>query len=56
MKEFEVSVVNRAGLHTRPAATLVKLTSKYKSNVFIEKDGMIRTGIYIKQFLNLSIT
>lgn len=44
MKEFELSVVNRAGLHTRPAATLVKLTSKYKSNVFIEKDGMRING------------
>jgi phosphocarrier protein len=44
MIEFEVSVVNRAGLHTRPAATLVKLTSKYKSNIFIEKDGMRING------------
>ena len=44
MIEFEVKVVNRAGLHTRPAATLVKLTSKYKSNVFIEKEGMRING------------
>lgn len=44
MIEFEVTVVNRAGLHTRPAATLVKLTSKYKSNIFIEKDGMRING------------
>ncbi len=44
MIEFEVSVVNRAGLHTRPAATLVKLTSKYKSEIFIEKDGMRING------------
>lgn len=44
MIEFEVTVVNRAGLHTRPAASLVKLTSKYKSIVYIEKDGMRING------------
>ena len=44
MIEFEVSILNRAGLHTRPAATLVKLTSKYKSIVYIEKDGMRING------------
>jgi phosphocarrier protein len=44
MIELEVKVVNRAGVHTRPAATLVKLTSKYKSEVFIEKDGMRING------------
>lgn len=44
MIEFEAKVINRAGLHTRPAATLVKITSKYKSEVFIEKDGMRING------------
>ncbi len=36
----KVVITNKAGLHTRPAATLVKLASKYKSDFFIEKDGM----------------
>jgi len=44
MTELTVKVINRAGLHTRPAATLVKLTSKYKSNVMIEKDGFRING------------
>lgn len=44
MIEFEVKVINRAGLHTRPAAMVVKLTSKYKSEVFIEKDGIRING------------
>ena len=44
MIEIDVKVVNRAGLHTRPAATLVKLTSKYKAEVWIEKDGMRING------------
>ena len=36
----EVVIVNKAGLHTRPAAALVKLASKFKSDFFIEKDGI----------------
>jgi phosphocarrier protein len=44
MTEIIVKVVNRAGLHTRPAATLVKLTSKYKANVMIERDGFRING------------
>jgi phosphocarrier protein HPr len=34
-----VKIVNRAGLHTRPAAMIVKIASKYKSQFFISKDG-----------------
>lgn len=30
---------NRAGLHTRPAAMLVKLSAKFKSNIQLERDG-----------------
>jgi phosphocarrier protein len=44
MVEFEVTIKNRAGLHTRPAATLVKLASKYKSDFFIYKDGIEING------------
>lgn len=39
MIEKEVQVLNRAGLHTRPAAKLVTLTSKYKSEIFLSRDG-----------------
>jgi phosphocarrier protein HPr len=40
MIQREVTIKNRAGLHTRPAATLVKLAAKFKADFFIEKDGM----------------
>lgn len=40
MKKGTVTIVNRAGLHTRPAAMLVKLTSKFRSNVYLMRDGM----------------
>lgn len=36
----EVTIINKAGLHTRPAAALVKTASKFKSDFFIEKDGI----------------
>ncbi len=36
----DVQVVNPLGLHARPAAQLVKLASKYTSEVTINRDGM----------------
>lgn len=44
MIEKEVTILNRAGLHTRPAATLVKLASKYKSDFFIIQDNLVVNG------------
>jgi phosphocarrier protein HPr len=44
MIEEKVKIVNKAGLHTRPAATIVKLASKYKSEFFISKDGINVNG------------
>ncbi|RFM23374.1 MAG: HPr family phosphocarrier protein [Candidatus Thermochlorobacter aerophilum] len=40
MIEKEVIIKNKAGLHTRPAAAIVKLAAKFKSDFFIEKDGV----------------
>lgn len=44
MLERKVVIVNNAGLHTRPAATIVKLAAKYKSEFFINKDGLNING------------
>lgn len=44
MIERTVKIVNKAGLHTRPAATIVKLAAKYKCEFFISKDGMNING------------
>ena len=35
----EIIVKNKAGIHTRPAAALVKVAAKFRSEFFIEKDG-----------------
>ena len=44
MIEEKVSIINKAGMHTRPAATIVKLASKFKCEFFIYKDGMNING------------
>jgi phosphocarrier protein len=44
MIERTVKVVNSAGLHTRPAATIVKLAAKYKCEFYISKDGLNING------------
>lgn len=35
----EVTIRNSAGLHTRPAAAVVKLASKFKAEFYIEMEG-----------------
>ncbi len=44
MIEKEVTIVNNAGLHTRPAATIVKIASKYEAEFYIYKDGLSING------------
>ncbi len=44
MIEKKVKIVNQAGLHTRPAATIVKLAAKYKCDFYISKDGINING------------
>ncbi len=39
-----MTIRNRAGLHTRPAAAIVKLASKFESEFFIIKDGFRING------------
>jgi phosphocarrier protein HPr len=44
MIEQEVTIKNRAGLHTRPAATLVKLAARFKCDFVICKDSFEING------------
>lgn len=44
MIEKNVKIINKAGLHTRPAATVVKMAAKYKSDFYISRDGMSING------------
>jgi phosphocarrier protein HPr len=44
MIEREVTIKNRTGLHTRPAAALVKTAAKFKADFYIIKDSMEING------------
>ena len=44
MIEKKVQIINKAGLHTRPAATIVKMAAKYKCEFYILRDGMNING------------
>lgn len=35
----ELVIENRNGLHARPAAMFVKISSRYRAEVWVEKDG-----------------
>ncbi|MDQ3022494.1 MAG: HPr family phosphocarrier protein [Bacteroidota bacterium] len=39
MVEKEVTIVNKAGMHTRPASAIVRIAAKYKADFYISKDG-----------------
>jgi len=39
MIEIELKVVNRAGIHTRPAASIVRVAAKFQCEVYLIKDG-----------------
>lgn len=40
MTERSVEIVNEAGIHARPAAEIVKLAAKFKSETFIVRDDL----------------
>ena len=44
MIEKTVKIINKAGMHTRPAATIVKMASKYKCEFYISKNGLNING------------
>jgi phosphocarrier protein len=39
MVERTVQILNKNGLHARPAAEIVKLAAKYRSEITISRDG-----------------
>jgi phosphocarrier protein len=35
----ELLIVNKLGIHARPAALFVKTANRFRCNIFVEKDG-----------------
>lgn len=39
MVKKEFTILNKLGIHARPAAQFVKLANRFEADVFVEKDG-----------------
>ena len=44
MAERTVTIVNKVGLHARPAAQIVKLASQFKSDITLSRDDLEVNG------------
>ncbi|MDE3152554.1 MAG: HPr family phosphocarrier protein [Gemmatimonadota bacterium] len=44
MPERTVTIVNKVGLHARPAAQIVKLASGFRSEITLSRDGLEVNG------------
>jgi phosphocarrier protein HPr len=53
MIEKSIKIVNKTGLHARPAALLVKVAGKYKSDIILSKDGYEVNGKSIMGVMTL---
>jgi phosphocarrier protein len=52
--EREVEIVNRAGMHARPAAEFVKIAGRFNADIRVEKDGLEVNGKSIMGVLMLA--
>lgn len=55
MYEKNVKIKNRAGVHARPASSLVKIAGRFDSDIFISKGGDEINGKSIMGVLSLGI-
>jgi phosphocarrier protein len=44
MPERTIRIVNETGIHARPAAEIVKLAAKFRSEITLSRDGMDVNG------------
>jgi len=44
MPERKVQIINKAGLHARPAAEIVKLAAKYRSDITVVREDLEVNG------------
>ena len=54
MIEKEVTIVNKAGMHTRPASSIVRIAAKYKADFYISKNGFEVNGKSIIGIMTLA--
>lgn len=49
----EMKLLNRYGMHVRPAGLFVKVASRYDAEVMVEKDGNVVSGKSIMALMTL---
>lgn len=54
MNETTVEIVNRAGMHARPASEFVKLAGRFEADIRVAKDGLEVNGKSIMGVLMLA--
>ncbi len=52
--ERKVTILNRLGLHARPASRFAKTASGFESDISVEKDGVSVDGKSILEILTVS--
>jgi len=52
IKTFEI--INKLGLHARPAAKMVEIAKKYEANIYFERDGREANGRSLLGLLTLA--
>jgi phosphocarrier protein HPr len=51
----ELTVVNKLGIHARPAAMFVKIANRFACDIFVEKDGEKINGKSIMGLMMLAL-
>jgi phosphocarrier protein HPr len=52
--EKDVPITNRLGLHARPAAMFVRIASRYRSEIWVSKEGEVVNGKSIMGLMMLA--
>ena len=52
--EHMVEVINKMGIHARPAAMIVRVANKYEAEVYVERDGELVNGKSIMGLMMLA--
>ncbi|HZR04451.1 MAG TPA: HPr family phosphocarrier protein [Candidatus Udaeobacter sp.] len=52
--EKDLSITNRLGLHARPAAMFVRIASRYRSEIWVSKEGEVVNGKSIMGLMMLA--
>jgi phosphocarrier protein HPr len=53
-KERLVEVINKMGIHARPAAMIVRVSNRHNAEVYVEKDGKLVNGKSIMGLMMLA--